>query len=134
MTGPALGKIKIQNAKVYILEAAKMYELDGAEVYIHLKGFSYARVTHLDIEHEKLNNIIRKDGGYFKIKGIPYGLVIHLTRDKRIVVRHKVINDILMDSEDTFTWVGSKPDGIYIGFKKKHILKLEKLASKLSKK
>ena len=49
-------------------------ELKGAKVYIHVKGKSNARITHIDIEHEKINEIIKpkestyaagKEGGCF---------------------------------------------------------------------
>lgn len=58
MSGPGEGKIKIGKA----------------DVYIHLKGKSRASVTHLDIELEALNEIIKpgentyvgaKKGGIF---------------------------------------------------------------------
>ena len=58
MSGPGPGKIKIGKA----------------DVYIHLKGKSGATVTHLDIELDKLNDIIKpgentyvgsKKGGIF---------------------------------------------------------------------
>lgn len=58
MSGPGEGKIK----------------LGKAEVYLHLKGKSGANVTHIDIELEELNKIIKvgensyigaKDGGIF---------------------------------------------------------------------
>lgn len=58
MTGPGEGKIK----------------LGKAEVYIHEKGKSNARVTHIDIELDELNKIINpgeasyvqgKEGGVF---------------------------------------------------------------------
>ncbi len=58
MSGPGKGKIK----------------LGKADVYIHLKGKSRARITHIDIENEKLNKIIKpkestfvggKKGGVF---------------------------------------------------------------------
>ncbi len=58
MTGPGYGKKK----------------LGKAEVYIHEKGKSLARVTHIDIELEELNKIIKpgeatycqaKKGGVF---------------------------------------------------------------------
>ena len=58
MSGPGEGKIK----------------LGKAEVYIHLKGKSGASVTHIDIELDKLNEIIKpgentyvgaKEGGVF---------------------------------------------------------------------
>ncbi len=58
MSGPGEGKIKIGKA----------------DVYIHLKGKSGASVTHIDIELDKLNEIIKpgensyvggKKGGVF---------------------------------------------------------------------
>ena len=50
------------------------FELKDAKVYVHLKGKSGARITHLDVEHPDLNKIIKpkestfaagKDGGFF---------------------------------------------------------------------
>lgn len=58
MSGPGEGKI----------------ELKGAKVYIHEKGKSFARITHIDVEHPRLNKIIKakeatyaagKNGGFF---------------------------------------------------------------------
>lgn len=43
MTGPAEGKIEIK----------------GAKVYIHVKGKSNARITHIDIESPAINKIIK---------------------------------------------------------------------------
>ena len=33
--------------------------LKGAKVYVHEKGKSMARVTHIDIEHKDINKIIK---------------------------------------------------------------------------
>lgn len=58
MSGPGDGKIKIGKA----------------DVYIHLKGKSRAQITHIDIELDELNEIIKpgestyvggKEGGVF---------------------------------------------------------------------
>lgn len=58
MSGPGEGKIK----------------LGKADVYIHVKGKSGANITHIDIELDKLNKIIKpgentyvgsKEGGIF---------------------------------------------------------------------
>ncbi|MFH0868411.1 MAG: hypothetical protein V1831_03790 [Candidatus Woesearchaeota archaeon] len=58
MSGPAEGKIEIKDAKVYI----------------HVKGKSNARITHIDIESPVINKIIKdkeatycagKQGGCF---------------------------------------------------------------------
>lgn len=49
-------------------------ELKGAKVYLHEKGKSLATVTHIDVEHPLLNEIIKpkeatyaagKEGGFF---------------------------------------------------------------------
>lgn len=50
------------------------FELKGAKVYLHEKGKSLATVTHIDVEHPLLNEIIKpkeatyaagKEGGFF---------------------------------------------------------------------
>ena len=55
-------------------EGEGKYELKGARVYLHEQGKSNARITHIDIEHPKLNKIIKageatycagKSGGCF---------------------------------------------------------------------
>lgn len=61
MSGPGEGKIKIGKA----------------DVYIHLKGKSGASVTHLDIELDELNQIIKPgENSYVRAKkgGIFVGL------------------------------------------------------------
>jgi len=123
MTGPGPGKLLLENARVF---------LDGkeirAEVYIHVKGFSLARVTHLDIESEELNEILKpKEGGFFSIHGIDSGIEIKFER-KKVRVLHKLLNEVLKKGEKTRTWVGGKEGGIYIGFKKEQIAKLERIA------
>ena len=58
MSGPGEGKIK----------------LGKADVYLHVKGKSNARITHIDVELKKLNKILKpgettfagaKEGGVF---------------------------------------------------------------------
>ena len=82
MSGPGKGKIK----------------LGKADVYIHLKGESGARVTHVDIELDKLNKIIKpgeasyvqaKKGGVFiglkkeMIQRIKNSLSLKLSKKQR---------------------------------------------------
>ncbi len=66
MSGPGEGKI----------------HLGKADVYIHLKGKSGASVTHVDVELDKLNDIIKpgestyvgaKEGGVFL--GLKKGMI-----------------------------------------------------------
>lgn len=124
MTGPGEGKILIK-AQVY-LDSSKI----DANVYIHLKGFSFARVTHLDIESAFLNILPPKRGGFFEIHGVKNGLDIKL-ETHTIELKAKLLNEVLSPSEHTRTWVGGKVDGIYIGFRKTEILRLERLAKKI---
>ena len=123
MSGPGLGKLLLENAKVFIDNK----EIE-ADVYIHIKGFSLARVTHLDIESEELNKILKpKEGGFFSIHGVNGGIEIKFDKN-RLKVLHEFLNEILKEGEKTRTWVGGKEGGIYIGFKKEQIVKLEKIA------
>jgi len=64
MTGQAEGKIK----------------LGRADVYIHVKGKSGARITHVDIELDSLNKIIKdKEASY--VGGKPGGVFIGLKKE-----------------------------------------------------
>ena len=64
MTGAGEGKIK----------------LGKADVYLHVKGKSNARITHVDIELEELNEII-KDGEATYCAGKPGGVFLGLKRE-----------------------------------------------------
>ena len=64
MGGPGPGKIK----------------LGKADVYVHLKGKSNAQVTHIDVELDELNEII-KPGESTYVGGKPGGVFLGLKRD-----------------------------------------------------
>ncbi len=128
MTGPGEGKLKLE-AKVYLDDE----KLTAPEVYIHLKGYSRARVTHLDIESTELDNLIKGKGEYLKIAGVGEGILINMPKQARIEeikVTEPNLCEILSGGEEIYTWVGSKPGGLFIGFKKEQIKKLEFLAEK----
>lgn len=140
MTGPAEGKLKL-DATVYLSSDEEKTKLEGAVVYIHLKGYAEAKVTHLDIEHDLLGNIIPpKRGEFLTIKGSKGRIEIKLEKDreiehknklmkvKGIEIIHPYLNHILQPGEKTRTWVGGKFGGIYIGFRKNEIEKLEEIA------
>jgi len=126
MTGPAEGKLRLP-AHVFLNKK----EIE-ADVYVHLKGYAFARVTHLDIESKKLNLGIGKEkgknGDFLVIYGIDEGLDIPAIN---LIISCPQLNYILGPAKKTRTWVGQKVDGVYIGFKKEQILKLEKLAKTL---
>lgn len=56
------------------------YFIGKADVYIHIKGKSKAMVTHLDIELEELNKII-KSGENSYVGGKEGGVFIGLKKD-----------------------------------------------------
>ena len=64
MSGPGEGKYKIKNVNVYV----------------HEKGKSNARITHIDIESDELNKIIKdKEATY--CAGKPGGCFIGLKKE-----------------------------------------------------
>lgn len=56
------------------------HELKGAKVYIHEKGKSLARITHIDVEHEDINKII-KPGESTYAAGKPGGFFVGLKKE-----------------------------------------------------
>jgi hypothetical protein len=128
MTGPGEGKLPL-DAKV-LLNAE---ELPNASVYIHLKGYSRATVTHLDIEHPKLNSIIPPKAKTFSwIVGIENGILIITSKDDKVQILHPLLNKVLQRGEKTRTLVGGKFGGIFIGFRKREIGKLEEIAAEVT--
>jgi hypothetical protein len=141
MSGLAYGKLELKGAKVYINTKDKKILLKNPQVYIHVKGYALARVTHLDVEQEILDKIILpKRGEFLSIHGIENGIEIVLGDLKeidfegkklkvgKIEILHPFLTEVLGKNEKTRTWVGGKFGGIYIGFKKEQIEKLEKIA------
>jgi len=131
------GKIKLE-ASTVLMPSAR--EIDAA-VYIHLKGYARARVSHLDVEKIGLGKVIHRGrGNFLKLKGSEDGLEIVLRENRQIVLDGKgimvssiVLSNLLLSNvigkgKSTKAWVGRKYDGIYIGFRKAELQKLEKLA------
>jgi len=140
MTGEAEGKLNLRGAKVFLTSRSIKIKLD-AKVYIHLKGYALAKVTHLDIEHEALNRLIPSKRGFFlSIHGTGKGIRIMLKEEKEIKIKgrnlrisylevlHPYLSKILKKGEKTRTWVGGKFGGIYIGFRKEQIKRMEEIA------
>lgn len=120
MTGAGEGKIPIKS-RVFLGK-----KQIAADVYIHLKGYSLARVTHLDIESPKLN-LMEGKGDFFTIHGIEEGIAIP---ELDLILSCSLLSEVLEAGEKTRTWVGQKEDGIYIGFRKAEVLKLERIATR----
>jgi len=131
------GKLRL-NASTILMPGERKVD---AEVYIHLKGYARARVSHLDIEKMGLGKVIRRGrGNFLEIRGVENGLEVIL-REKRqiildgeelavssIVVNYPLLNEIIEKEKSTKAWVGRKYDGIYIGFRKAELERLENLA------
>lgn len=141
MTG-GTGIIDI-DADVYLALQERKIKVHDAAVYIHVKGYMRARVTHVDIEDRILGKIIyRSRGNMLEVTGIKGGVEIKPRNPtemeiygSRTVVygleaRHPLLNNVLKIGESTLTWVGRKYDGIYIGSKEafgKEVRKLLKV-------
>jgi len=86
-------------------------------------------VTHLDIEHPELNSIIPpKTKTFTWIVGIENGILIITEKDDRVKIFHPLLSKVLQRGEKTRTLVGGKFGGIFIGFRKGEISKLEETA------
>jgi len=135
MTGPAPGKILLRNARVYVKTTSDRTLLENAQVFIHLKGYSRARVTHIDIEHPKLNEIIPpRSGGFYRLLWHPRGIEVSLSRlvpGLSIIVEDNTLAKLLKPMEKSWCYVGGKSGGIFIGLKKHLIERLEKLVREL---
>jgi hypothetical protein len=124
MTSPPEGKLPL-DAQVSLNET----ELDGAQMYIHLKGYARATITHLDIEHPELTGLIPpKTRTFIWIIGIENGILIRTEKDDTVKIIQPVLNNVLQPGVKTKTCVGGKLNGIFIGFRKRELNKLEKLA------
>ena len=137
------GKIRIDDAEVYLVSREEKLKVTDAPVYIHVKGYMRARVTHLDIKNRALGKIIHRGrGNMLAINGIRGGIEItpkHPTEinlgGTRIVVDslellHPILSKLFRTGESTVTWVGRKYDGIYVGFKNPEIEKLEHIVKR----
>ena len=141
MTGPALGKIPL-DAKVYLIGGFSRVPLVNTQVYIHLKGYARAKVTHCDIEHEFLNEIIAPNTSRFlKLRSDGNRLVIielNGVYDFNIGGENCRVGAIVIECSQlaralgrisSKVYVGGKFGGIFLGLRKEYIEKIEKLAN-----
>jgi len=49
-------------------------------------------------------------------------------KSQNVIILEPLLNKVLEEGKSTRVWVGRKYDGIYIGFRKEEIEKLEKVA------
>ncbi len=132
MTGPGPGKIRLDaTVKVYYDGGSEEIE---ADVYLHVKGWSRALVTHIDVEAEGLE--YRLVGGpghgvygrlYLHGRGIVF---IPLHRAWRLAVINEVLGDALRRvGGRTAGYLGGKVGGVFIGARREYLRVLEEIAS-----
>ncbi len=133
MTGPAPGKISIKCNKVVIRLRAQISTI-RPNLYIHVKGYSLARVTHIDVEYPGLEKIFGI--GYREV--IPAilstqtrdcVLIIVPSRELHMLIYSEELREILPKNYRGGCVVGGKVDGIFIGVKREVIKYLEEFAS-----
>ncbi len=127
MTGPGPGKIEVGCRKMIVKKRHNYINLIP-RVYVHIKGWSLARVTHVDVEYPNLENMLELD--IHEIVGgriVNYGNYIHINTSKFVL---KIISDLCNIIPRGYRGgcvVGGKIDGIFIGVKKEVITILEEL-------
>jgi hypothetical protein len=105
-------------------------ELTGAHIYLHLKGYARATVTHLDLEHPSLAGVIPpKTRTFIWIIGIEGGILIRTDTGDTIKVLSSHLTTVLPQGQKTKTCVGGKANGLFIGFRRPELRKLEALHS-----
>jgi len=132
VTGPGEGKIPLK-ARVLIGSC----EL-SCDVYLHVKGYSRARVTHVDVECNELNEAVPPGAHAYATAYTKSGELRVRFREplkafgyaRELVIMCPELAAVLAPMRDT-VYVGGKEDGIFIGFRREQIRKLETLASSL---
>ncbi len=133
MTGPGPGKIRL-NAIVEIRWNSNSILVNDIEVYLHLKGWSRAFVTHLDLESNLMNEYIAKPkmGFYARAEFRHIGLLIYALKAIRpCVIRIKedvVLSKAFSIGDKTWCYIGGKEGGIFIGFRREYLRKMEEIA------
>ena len=131
MAGPGEGKVPVQ-ARV-LVRAGASWRPVSCTVYVHLKGYSQARVTHLDIEADELNELLLPPGGrgYATASVAGEQLVVSLRGPKRAVLllASPELGEVLGRMKSV-VYVGGKQGGVFIGFRREYIGRLEEYARK----
>ena len=136
MTGPGPSKILL-NAEVEVIAGSSTINVEDAEVYLHIRGWSRAFVTHLDIESPRTNELIAKPKYGFYAKAIyrPSGLIIFAEKALRpCILRIKeclILPRVFSIGDETWCFVGGKVGGIFIGLRKIYIDRMERVAKEL---
>jgi hypothetical protein len=124
MTIPTTAGKRPLDAQVFLNDE----ELTNAHVYLHLKGYARATVTHLDLEHPSLAGLIPPQTRTFIwIIGIEGGILIRTEGNDTVKVLSSHLTTVLPQGQKTRTCVGGKTNGLFIGFRIRELRKLEAL-------
>ena len=103
--------------------------LENAVTFIHIKGYGRARVTHVDIEDKKFNKILPpRHSDYPEVVWNSNTVNIPVKGHELVVVSKTLGNIITLDGK---LYVGGKGKGIFFGFHKEQIKKIEEYATDL---
>nr|MDO8044243.1 hypothetical protein [Candidatus Baldrarchaeota archaeon] len=133
MTGPCGGKVPVKVDVTFYDNHSWKVKVDA---YIHVKGYALARITHLDLESEELEFDNEEKGYGAIIVGKENGFVV-VPRKPLIKGNHRYTKikvnglDVVKKGERIGGYLGLKEGGIFIGFKKEVIQRLEEIARKL---
>jgi hypothetical protein len=118
------GKIMV-SADIY-LDGVR---LENAVTFIHIKGYGRARVTHVDIEDKKFNKILPpRHSDYPEVVWNSDTVKIPV-KGHELVIISKTLGAII--NLDGKLYVRGKGKGIFFGFHKEQIQKIEAYATGL---
>lgn len=99
--------------------------LEGAKTYVYIKGYSRARVTHVDIEHPRLKEILpprHSDYPFVKWSGRRVEIPV---KGHMIEVESNLLGSLVGFEGNLY--VGGKGKEVFLGFHREQISKLEEL-------
>jgi hypothetical protein len=133
LTGPGPGKIRL-NAKVKVFLPGRGLAEINADVYLHVKGWSRARVTHIDVESSNIVDMLGLkvgEGVYGLVEGVGCGLrFAPFRRGWRVLVcEDNVLPRALPSGTRVKGYLGAKVGGVYIGMEKVVLEVLERIAA-----
>ncbi|MCY0883611.1 MAG: transferase [Acidianus infernus] len=112
------GKIPLQ-AEVY-LDGEKV----EARVFLHVKGYKRARVTHIDVEGDKIKGLLRPRHSVYPLVEWKGNEVTFPINEHKI---RMIIPEITLNFNGNL-YVGGKGKGIFLGFHRNEIRQLEEIA------
>jgi hypothetical protein len=104
-------------------------------VYVHVKGWSRARVTHVDIELPGLEHLVggAGRGEYGVAVGTAHGFRVEPYRGEwglEVETSDPVLKNLLNPDERCLVFIGGKRGGLFLGFKSPYHRVLESLAER----